>query len=169
MPDHLVDASARPQPTPTHKPMVIPILRDNYFALIKNSAGSHLFREWYCAVDGERKEVMRGGNFSCAFYVTSIMKLLDLVREIQITVHRAIAEMEQSGWTHIDAPKPGAVVVWDAVATNDQTWNTKAKHIGFCLDANTAISNDSAAGGPTAHPLSDRPVLAYYWHPKLDE
>lgn len=169
MSDHLADATAQPQPIIANKPIVTPILRDNYFAIIKNSAGSHLFREWYCAVDGERKEVMHGGNFSCAFYVTSIMKLLDLASEIQITVHRAMAEMERSGWTRIDSPKPGAVVVWDAIPAEDTTWGTKAKHIGFCLDDGMAMSNDSKAGGPAVHPLDDRPVLAYYWHPKLEE
>ena len=152
------------------KPTVVPILFDNYISMIENSAGTNMFRHWYCLVNGARQEVMRDGNFACAFYVTSVLKLLDLVQDIQITVHRAMAELERSGWTPIDTPRKGAVVVWDAEPSQkDESWAVKtAKHIGFCLDAERAISNDSEGAGPKLHPLSYRPVLKYYWHPKFD-
>lgn len=129
-----------------------------------------MFRNWYCGVDGVKQEVMRDGSFSCALYVTGILKIFGLIAEIQITVHRAIAELERNGWQKINAPRPGAVVVWDArPSEKDAAWHSSlAKHIGFCLDETTATSNSDASKSIAQHPIADRPVLAYYWNSKLD-
>ncbi|MDE2019864.1 MAG: hypothetical protein KGJ13_05980 [Patescibacteria group bacterium] len=152
------------------KPTVIPCFRDNYFALIENSEGTNMFRHWYCTVNGAKEDVMRDGNFSCALYVTGILKMLGLVDEVQITVHRAVSALERSGWQRIDGPRRGAIVVWDTQPSQkEEAWvSTAAKHLGFCLGENTAISNRDEAHAPIRHPLDYRPVLFCLWHPKLD-
>lgn len=157
--------------TEQKKPTVVPLFFDNYLAVIKNSVGSTMFRNWYCEVDGVRQEVMRDGNFSCALYVTSILKMFGLVAEIQITVHRAIAELERDGWQKIAAPRLGAVIVWDAKPSNkDMEWHSSlAKHIGFCLDETMAVSHLGETQKPTQHSLTYRPILGYYWHHELEK
>jgi hypothetical protein len=157
------------EPAAVHKPTVVPSLLDNYLALITNSKDSKLFRQWYCLVDGQKTEVMDDGSFSCAFYVTSLLKLLDLAHEIQITVHRAISEMERSGWQTIAEPRRGAVVVWDAIPAEDQRWGRKVKHIGFCLGDGHAISASAKQRQIVVHPLDYRPILFYLWHAELDK
>ncbi len=154
------------------KPVVVPLFFDNYLAVVKNSAGSALFRNWYCLVDGERNDVVKDGKFSCALYVTALLKMFGLVDEIQITVHRAIAELERSGWKPTDRPTAGDIVVWDAQKAMESQWgNTSglAKHIGFCIDDGKAISYRHETASAQIDDVAYRAVLGYFHHEKLEQ
>ena len=146
------------------KPVVIPLFFDNYISVIKNSVGTEMFRNWYCTVDGVKTEVLGDGNLSCPLYLTGVLKIFDLVHETQITVHRALKEMETSGWKEITKPQLGAVIVW-----GEKLGETGIhKHMGFYLGENLAVSTNDKAKKVITHPLDYRPILNYLWHPKLD-
>jgi hypothetical protein len=143
-------------------------LFDSYMAVIENSPGSHLFRNAYFHVDGERVDVLNNGDLSCAVFVTAILKLFDLSPEINTTVHGAIEAMLSSGWNEINEARRGCVFVWESHPGDD---GHQHKHIGFCTGPNTAISNNWQNRCPIVHGHDYRglAIERMLWHPALEQ
>ncbi len=73
---------------------------------------------------------MRNGEFSCAFYVSSILVLFKFIKEIHTTVDAAVKDLKECGWKEIKKPKIGSVLVWEK---KDFGNGDIHKHIGFLL------------------------------------
>jgi hypothetical protein len=138
--------------------------RKTLFKLIENSIGTKLFRNNYFFVDSKSRDLLRNGELSCAFYVSSILYLLKLIKDVHTTVQGTIKDMEESGWYKIEKPKKGAVVLWDKNKTGPH-------HLGFCWDKNKAISNVSSKKSPNSNPLNHqgRKILTSYYHKELEK
>ena len=159
------------------KQKVIPILFDTYIAVIKNSVGSKIFRNSYAKVNGKKKDILKNGEVSCAFFVSSILALFPLFGLIKYpphgTVDGTVRDLEQSGWKKIKKPKIGSIIVWEKIDFGDKDFH---KHIGFYIGNNKAISNSSKWKYPTIHRWTygikeNRPVRkieAIFWNKKLD-
>ncbi|MEK7464317.1 MAG: hypothetical protein AAB617_00900 [Patescibacteria group bacterium] len=155
------------------------LLLQSYLAFIKNSVGSKAFQEFYCLVNGKKLEVLQRGRVSCAFYLTSVLKIFSLVKNIQITIHRALDEMERSGWRRIHKPRVGAIIVWEEIKSdkdkNSKIFASSHKHMGFFVGNNRAVSTSTKKRVPIEHGLvysggqkSNRKIIAIYWHPRLN-
>lgn len=152
-----------------HQKQIIPLSRDTYFTMVKNSVGTKMFRTFYARVDGKKTDVMKNGDLSCAFFVSSLLSTLALMKATHGTVESTIKDMKQSGWKHAQKLAPGSVIVWEE--------KKEHKHIGFYLGNNKAISNSSKKKSPAAHHITYgikngepvRKIEAAYWHPKLSE
>jgi hypothetical protein len=138
--------------------------RKTLLKLIENSVGTKLFRNNYFFVDDKSKDLLRNGELSCAFYVSSILYLLKLIKDIHATVQGTIKDMEESDWYEIKKPKKGAVILWD----KDKTGHY---HIGFYWNKKRAVSNVSSKKSPNFHPLNykNRKILAFYFHKELEK
>ncbi|MFP4539392.1 MAG: hypothetical protein ACLFNN_00465 [Candidatus Paceibacterota bacterium] len=136
--------------------VVIPRTYDTYMAVIGNSAGVEMFRNVYADVDGEYTDITDNGDLSCAFFVSSVLKIFGLIKEIHITVNSTVKDMERNGWVDTDDPEPGDVVVWSEEHSNEE----KHRHIGFFLGEDRAISNSKHKRHPIEHSLEmkDREV-----------
>lgn len=156
------------------KQKVIPILFDTYIAIIKNSVGSKMFRNSYAKINGKKTDILKNGMLSCAFFVSSILVLFKLIREIHGTVDGTVRDLEQSGWKKIAKPKVGSVIVWEKIDFGNKNFH---KHIGFYIGNNKAISTNSfKKGQPVIHhwtyeikrnkPI--RKVEAIFWNKKLN-
>ena len=140
-------------------------------ALVKNSVGAKTFRNSYAAVGGKKKDILENGRLSCAFFVSSILVLFKLIKEIHATVDGTERDMEKSGWTKMKKPKIGTVLIWEAVNSG----RGEHKHIGFYIGKNKAISNHHKKGFPAVHHWTfgekngkeGRKVEAIYWNKKL--
>ena len=148
----------------------------SYSKTIENSVGSNLFRNLYYRIGGETIDVLDDGDLSCAVYVTSVLYLFGLIKSRHTTVNGTIQDIEESGWYEIKEPRTGALMLWGYKKKDDGTQG-KHRHVGFYIDSDTAVSNDSmvrivARHHPTfgAFPNGEarRDVLAYYWNDKLD-
>ncbi len=155
------------------KQKVIPILFDTYIAVIKNSAGSKMFRNLYAKVDGKKTDIMKNGDVSCAFFVSSILVLFKLIKEIHSTVDGTMRDLGQSGWQKITKPKIGNVIVWEKIDFGNKNFH---KHIGFYIGNNKAISTSSSKyGQPVIHHWTygikrNKPVRkieSIFWNKKL--
>ncbi len=172
-------SSTLPSPTTTlmKKEKVIPILFDTYIAIIKNSVGSKIFRNSYAKVNGKKKDILRNGKLSCAFFVSSILALFPLFGLIKYpphgTVDGTIRDLEESGWEKIKNPKVGSILVWEKIDYGNKNFH---KHIGFYIGGSKAISTSNVKHGkPTIHhwtygikgnqPI--RKVEAIFWNKKL--
>lgn len=123
---------------------VIPLMSDSYLAVINNSIGSKLFRNFYARVDGRKVDIMRNGELSCAFYVSSILSLFKLIKSVHGTVESTIEDLRHSGWRVTKQPKVGSVVVWGQAIFGH-------RHIGFYIGNGYAVSNSSRRGYPVKH------------------
>lgn len=115
-----------------------PALADSYLTVIKNSVGSNLFRNFYMQSNGARTDVLRDGDLSCAFYVSAILKLFELIEEVHSEVDATVEDLERSGWSEIAEPQPGSVLVWESKQGDSGEWH---RHVGFYIGDKQAVNN----------------------------
>ena len=113
----------------------------NYLAMIKASQGSKMFQWFYVLIDGKKKDVLENGNLSCAYYVSSILKIFDLIFQPHTTVKSTIEDMLKSDWQLTKKLKLGNVLIWQEKKFPNGGIH---QHIGFYLGQNKAISNVSS-------------------------
>jgi hypothetical protein len=142
--------------------------KENFLLSVRNSIGSQLFRSY---LDKEGSDVLKDGDLSCAYYMSSIMLLHGLIDRVHFTVPGTIEAMESNGWYKIQTLKVGCVVVWGSVHQN----GADHKHLGVYVGEGQAISNRSSLGMPGEHALhysgldkdgtkKKAPILNMYWH-----
>lgn len=145
--------------------MLKPLLLKNFLSVAKNSDGSKLFQKLYFSDNGKTKEILKNGDLSCAFFVSSVLKIFSLIGNIHATVGGTVKDMLDSGWEPVARPRPGAVVLWGPQETNDGTIHS---HVGICLSGSKAISNRAEKKTPVVHGLKYRQVEKFYWNKKLE-
>ena len=141
--------------------------------MIRNSAETRLFRTILVEENGKKKDVAQAGKQSCAFFVSSILYLFQLIDQPHAMVATTIKKMEEAGWYCIQKPRAGSVLVWGP----KKILGSVNRHIGFYRGSAQAISNDAMKGFPIPHHWTygkrksgkpTRAVEAIYWHKKLD-
>jgi len=151
------------------KPKVQILRVKTMLAMIENSVLTKMFRVCYALVNGEEEEVLQNGNRSCAMYVSSILVLFKLMKEVQLTVHKAVADMETSGWVETKTLLPGCVLVWKEKEYGN---GNPRRHIGFYVGNELAVSNDGNTGYPMHHEYktyNGRGLEKIFSHPALSE
>jgi hypothetical protein len=155
-----------------NKQKIVPIFFDNYISLIKNSVGAKMWRNFYAKVEGKKRDLVKGGDLSCAYFVSSILYLFNLIKSPHLTVASTIEDMMDSGWIRINKPKIGSVLVWEEKFSKN---SGSHRHIGFYIGKNKAVSNSSKKRKISQHhwtfgkkqSIARRKVDVILWHPKL--
>lgn len=130
--------------------VVIPRTLDTYLAVLRNSPGTGMFKNAYADVDGEKKDITDNGDLSCAFFVSSVLVIFGMIKEIHITVSSTVRDMEMSGWVDTEDPGQGDVIVWSEKLGDDGKYH---KHVGFFWEERKAISNSKESRYPVLHDL----------------
>ncbi|MBU4422040.1 hypothetical protein KKB41_03745 [Patescibacteria group bacterium] len=146
----------------------------SYIKAIKNSVGSKIFKNLFYIIKGRSIDALQNGNLSCAYFVSTILRHFDLIKEWRTSVDGLVEEMEECGWEKILKPRKGAVIVWEKMYfRHSGEWHG---HIGFYIGGGWAISTSSFRRAPTAHPWQaysgsqkKRKIIAIYWHKKLEK
>jgi hypothetical protein len=149
------------------KQKVVPLTYETYLSVIKNSVGSKSFQNYYAEINNKKKDIMKKGELSCAFFVSSILTMFGFLKEVHGTVDSTVSKLTKNGWKEIKKPKPGAVLIWEKVSYG---YNNEHKHIGFYIRKNTAVSNNYKLGYPVEHDWrfkGKRKVNHIFWNPKL--
>lgn len=120
---------------------------DTLLAVVKNSVGSKAFRNVYAEVGDKKTDILRDGDLSCAFFVSSVLTMLKLCKEIHCTVDSTVKDLLVSGWAVIKKPKVGSILVWEEKFSS----GGKNKHIGFYIGKNQAVSNNTKLGSVAKH------------------
>lgn len=147
-----------------------------YLAVIKNSVGSRMFRNFFMEINGKKIDATRDGVVSCAFFVSNVLHMfspLNLIKEPHLTVSATVIDLRKCGWKEIATPRIGAILVWEPKLI-DGSMNA---HIGFYVGENKAISNFYATGVPAEHHwtsgtengLPVRKVEMILWNTALEE
>jgi len=134
--------------------------------MVQGSVWSHTWQHAYFSINGKKKDLVVGGSVACAFFVSSILKLFNLVDGVHLTVASTLADMERAGWKKVRTPKPGCVLLWEPRQQSDGIHT----HLGFYIGRDQAVSNDWEKRLPAKHHWTyrgKRKVLAVYCHPQL--
>lgn len=157
--------------------VVEPQIRDTYLTILEACDGTPLFKTFYAKVNGKKMDITRGGSLGCAFFTSSILKLFNLIGEVQVTKNRVVKDLRESGWVDIKKPKKGCVVIWgpkpadsSRMKKDGAIYQSQVEHCGFYLGDGVALSTggDKESLTPTRHPLNYRPITTYLWHPALE-
>ncbi len=136
----------------------------NLLNTIHGVVGSRLFQHLYLLNEsGEEVDAYQNGNFSCAYVVSGVLVLNDLINKVHATVAATIVDLEDSGWYKTDKPVAGSIIHWPANGNGHE-------HLGFYIDEHTAMSNSSEQGMPVLQGIAmpdGREPIAYFTHPKL--
>lgn len=153
------------------EPIVIPLIKESLLAMINNSIGSNSFRNFYAEVNGEKRDILEDGTKSCAAFASAILLQLELIKNPHATVGGVVRDMEASGWTKIDKPKIGCVLVWEPIEF-DEELQIDIQHVGFYIGDEQAISNSFEDRSPQIHSWTydgKRKITAMYWHERLND
>ena len=148
-------------------PTIVPLLEKSYLAVIRNSIGSNQFKNFYALVDNQEQDILRNGELSCAFFVSTILKSFSLINETHTTVTGLIKDLVKSGWQKVSEPTPGCILVWNPVTYPDGETHS---HIGFYIGDIQAVSNSTSTNTPTVHHSTfdnSRTITAVYQPPEF--
>lgn len=148
---------------------------ESYLKMIKNSAGSKMFRNLYLEINGKKIDAAQNGKYSCAFFVSNVLLIWGLISEGHASVSSTMKDMEKSGWKKISKSKikSGDVIVWDKERSSDDSYYYLKEHYhnGFYIGAKKAISNSSNGKGvPIIHHWTydnKREIIAVYRYSKF--
>lgn len=131
------------------------IVPKNFQSFIEALPGSSMWRHLYVSdQNGDEIDVTENGNKSCAYMVSSVLCIFQLIDKPHATVKTTLEHMIESGWQKIDKPVKGAVVHWN-------------EHLGFYLTDDFVISNNSSEGFIARHGLTmddGRSPIDFYIH-----
>ncbi len=117
--------------------------KKSYLTMIKNASKTKIFANYFAKINSKEKDILENGRLSCAFFVSSILKIFNLIENIHLTVKGTIKDLEKSGWQKTKKPKIGDILVWEEKQGH--------YHIGFYLGREQAVSNSSKKGFPEKH------------------
>lgn len=135
-------------------------------AMIGGSINSPMFCHWYIVDDqGKTVDVVADGS-SCAFYVSVLLRSVDLCDGTYVHIDRLVEGMERCGWRELkknEGDTDVMVVIWGTEYGN--------RHLGFAFKGSPmAMSHSSFEGVPRRHSrtLRDgRTIARRFTHPKL--
>lgn len=139
---------------------------ESYIAMISNSVGTEMFKNFYIEKEGNKKDVFNNGELSCAYYVSSVLTLFGQNNKSHATVESTIKDLEEHKWQKLK-PKTklevGDVIIWEDMEFADEP-GVLHPHIGFYLGNKKAISNNYKIGSPQKHLVEslDRPIKTIY-------
>jgi len=111
--------------------------QQNYLAMIKGSQQSKMFCHLYIEENNKKRDILKNGRLSCAYYVSCILKIFDFISTPHATVSGTLKDMAENNWKETKKLKPGNVLVWEEKISSGGGVHI---HIGFYLGNNKAIS-----------------------------
>jgi len=128
------------------------LLLESFLEAVRNSVGANLWKIFWVKEDtGNVRDVLEDGNLSCAYFVTSLLKLFNHLKEVHFTVDSAVKAMKEEGWEEVAKENLhlGDVLVWEE--KQEKECNVPHRHIGFYVGNNQAVSNSSKKKCPIEH------------------
>jgi len=123
----------------------------NYLTTIKKSENSEMFRHIFVLDNNEEKDLLKDGQLSCAYYVSCILKIFNLIDpniSPHATVGGTLKNMKDNGWIRTKELKPGNVLVWEE---KQQSNGNLHYHLGFYLGNEKAMSHRDEKRLPIIH------------------
>lgn len=129
-------------------PNITKLVYKSYMAVIRNSVGANIWRNFYALDHGTERDVLNDGTHSCSFFVSSITTLFGMSKSVHMTVDSVVNDLLENGWEEAAQPRPGAVLVWEAQDFGPEGSFT---HLGFYAGEERAISTSTSKRTPAEH------------------
>lgn len=109
-----------------------------------------MFQNFFVEDHGKTLDILNDGKFSCAYFVTCILKDFNLIDEIHTTVKDTHESLLRNGWEEVSTETidEGDVLIWDKEGIQG--------HIGFAISSKKAISNNIETGKPRTHNIDQK-------------
>lgn len=121
----------------------------SFLRAIENSVGNKMFRNSFFEMDGQERDIVKNGVLSCALYVSSLLYIYKLIKDVHATVKGTVSDLEKSGWKKVKEVTRGDIIVWEAMKFREEFHS----HIGFSIGNGYAISNSAEKKCPIKHNL----------------
>ena len=131
------------------------LYKETYLKAVENSVGSKVFNSLVVQFrdTNEVKDILLDGIYSCAFFVSSILYLVNAIDKPHATVKRLLETFEKGEkWKKvaINDLEAGDVIFWENIKFDDGSENA---HVGFALNKEEAVSTDYKNKVVTKHPI----------------
>lgn len=73
--------------------------------MINNSIGTIAFRNYYAEIEGKKVDVANNGLLSCAYFVSTILSLFNMIKTYHLTVESTVKDMSEFGWKKVPLEK----------------------------------------------------------------
>lgn len=148
-----------------------PLFFKSYIELIKNSENSTLFKSFYWEKDDWTVfDILDDWDLSCAFYVSSILKIFNLVNDVHLTVNSTIKDMFDNWWKETEVWN---LPIWSVILWNEREFDDWVHtHVWFYLWDWFAISNDLITKQIKKHSYnydSTRNISKVFFNDKLND
>lgn len=151
------------------------LLKDTYLAIIENACGSVIWSNYYALVNGKKEDIVHNGATSCAFFVSSILRIFDLIKELHLTVKGTEKDLEESGWQIIKVSSKipvGSIIIWQKKLPVDKILRKFGEHyhIGFYIGNKKAVSLWAYHNFPVIHHWTynkSRKIIRVYWNKQI--
>ena len=139
-------------------------LKKTLVSTVNGSVGSKMFRKCHFNIRNKSTEVLDNGDLACAFYVSTILIMFSLIKELHTTVLALEKDMIDSGWKRIENPRVGSVIIY-----GPKTYESGKihRHLGFFVGAGKVVDNSSEKKMPVKRKWNYRKVESIWWHNKL--
>lgn len=139
------------------------LILKNFLATARGAVEARMFQHLYVRDQtGAERDVMQGGELSCAYVVSGILTLYGLIDRPHATVATTLQKMAEAGWQQTETARRGAIVHWPE--------HDGHEHLGIMIGDNLCVSNSDTTHMPMLHGLTlssgVRP-RAFYIHAEL--
>jgi len=140
----------------------LPDRKRTFEAMVRNSVGTRIFKNLYRIIEsGESVDALHDGKFGCAVFVDNILILNGMLPYAKQTA--LVSELREfldtsQDWKEIslEEKQDYDVIFWEK--TEDPRGGANA-HVGFLIDGDNAVSNNSRSGMVIQHWVRDRGTL----------
>lgn len=113
------------------------LLKESYIAMIKNSIWTKMFKNNFFDLNGKKIDILKNWSSSCAYFVSNLLKIFDLIENIHATVDWTVKDIlkywrKEYEWKEVP--------IW-ALLLRENVNNHS--HIWFYIWNKIAISNSS--------------------------
>jgi hypothetical protein len=123
-------------------PNIEKLPKETLIQMVKNAPDARLFNSLFVRYKdtGAVKDVCNDGEYSCAFFVSSLLALTGYLEKPHATVAGLRAKMLELPHTKIATTEeilPGDIIFWEKIIFEDGSEN---EHVGFALGNSRAVS-----------------------------
>lgn len=123
-------------------PKPTPLRFETFVRAAENAPGTRIFRSLLVRdAEGKEYDVLADGEYSCAYFVSSLLALAGFLPEPVATVDSLEKRLAEAGWEK-RAPEgiePGDVLIWAPETFADGTSN---RHAGIAVSPAEAVSTN---------------------------
>ncbi len=143
--------------------------------MVRNAAkgGNYMFQNKYALVDGVEHDILDGGALSCSFFLSGVLYVNKLIKDMHTNMLGLEKDLEASGWQQVTELREGALLVWEArPPVKERSWEPTQLHAGIYIGNERAVSNGSNTTlMPEEHHYTydgARKISRIWWHPELE-